>query len=280
MLATIALSIGVVVAGLGIGAFLSALQSKGGNGSARPTAVGSAPVVTPVPQPTRGPVVIATIVAHPTAAPTPVPTPRATPTSAPTPTVAPTVVATAVPSPSAAPVATSAPRPTATAVPATAAPLANATARAAQVAQATATPQPAATPRATVRPTPAPPPTLPAATPRAVSVQTPADAGPPAATSAAQNTVRRYLEALIAGNESAAYAALGRPTGDPSVQLSEEAFLDRASRITAIRTRSTDATGATIDVRIASSRGTYDATYHVTNGPGGPVIDQHDYIKV
>jgi hypothetical protein len=98
--------------------------------------------------------------------------------------------------------------------------------------------------------------------------------------SAAQNAVRGYLDALIAGNESAAYAALGKPVGDTSVQLSEEAFLDRASRITAIRTRRTDATGETIDVRIASPRGTYDATYHVTNGPNGPVIDQHDYIKV
>ncbi|HYZ15201.1 MAG TPA: hypothetical protein VE591_02325, partial [Candidatus Acidoferrum sp.] len=81
-------------------------------------------------------------------------------------------------------------------------------------------------------------------------------------------------------NESAAYAALGKATGDPSVQLSEEAFIDRSTRITSIRTRSTDATGQTIDAEIASSRGTYYATYHVSNGPTGPVIDQHDYIKV
>jgi hypothetical protein len=99
-------------------------------------------------------------------------------------------------------------------------------------------------------------------------------------TAAAQGTVRRYLDALIAGNESAAYAALGKTTGDPSVQLSEEAFIDRGTRITSIRTRSADATGETIDAEIASSRGTYYATYHVTNGPTGPVIDQHDYIKV
>ena len=39
------------------------------------------------------------------------------------------------------------------------------------------------------------------------------------------------------------------------------------------------AAGATIEVRLSSARGDYYATYHVTNGPGGPIIDQHDYIK-
>jgi hypothetical protein len=100
------------------------------------------------------------------------------------------------------------------------------------------------------------------------------------AVGAAQNTVRRYLASLIAGNESAAYAELGKAPGDPGAQLSEEAFIDRSARITSIRTTGTDATGTTIGVDIVSSRGTYYATYHVTNGPSGPVIDQHDYIKV
>jgi hypothetical protein len=96
----------------------------------------------------------------------------------------------------------------------------------------------------------------------------------------AQNTVRRYLADLIAGNENAAYAELGKAPGDPGASLSEEAFIDRGTRISSIRTTSSDANGATVEVELVSSRGTYYATYHVTNGPGGPVIDQHDYIKV
>jgi len=96
----------------------------------------------------------------------------------------------------------------------------------------------------------------------------------------AQGTVRRYLDALIAGNENAAYAALGAAPGDPGAHLSEEAFIDRGTRITSVRTRSLDANGATIDVEIASSHGSYFATYHVSNGAAGAVIDQHDYIRI
>jgi hypothetical protein len=271
LLPTIALGIGVIVAGLGIGAFFSAMQSKG---HPQPTTAtsGGAPVITPVPQPSRGPVVIATMVAHPTPTPAPAPTPTPEPsaTAAPTPTPRVTAKPSSPPRPSAPPAAVAA----ATAAPPSAAP------------QTVA-------PQATTAPTRVPPPTPPPArvTPAAVVV-TPRPATPsPAATivarvtpdgfnAVAQGTVRRYLDALIAGNENAAYAALGKAAGDPGAQLSEEAFIDRGARITSIRTRSTDATGETIDAEIASSRGTYYATYHVTNGPAGPIIDQHDYIKV
>jgi hypothetical protein len=92
--------------------------------------------------------------------------------------------------------------------------------------------------------------------------------------------VRRYLSDLIAGNENAALAELGKGPGEPGSSLSEEAFIDRGTRITSIRTTSTDANGATVEVELSSGRGSYYATYHVTNGPSGPVIDQHDYIKV
>ena len=95
----------------------------------------------------------------------------------------------------------------------------------------------------------------------------------------AQNTVRRYLADLIAGNEQAAYAELGKQPGDPNA-LSEEAFIDRGTRITSVRTMSSDVNSATVEVELQSARGSYVATYHVTNGPNGPVIDQHDYIKV
>ena len=90
--------------------------------------------------------------------------------------------------------------------------------------------------------------------------------------------MRRYLASLIAGNENGAYAELGKPPG--SGGLTEEAFIDRQTRITSIRTTSGDANGAVVEVELTSGRGSYFATYHVTNGPSGPVIDQHDYIKV
>ena len=132
------------------------------------------------------------------------------------------------------------------------------------------TPRPA-TPRPTVAPTPRP---TAAPTTRA----TPAPPTPLTFAGAAQNTVRRYLADLIAGNENAAYAELGKSPGEGG--LTEEAFIDRGTRITSIRTTHADASGATVEVELTSSRGTYYATYHVVNGPNGPVIDQHDYIKV
>ena len=90
--------------------------------------------------------------------------------------------------------------------------------------------------------------------------------------------MRRYLADLIAGNENAAYAELGKSPGEGG--LTEEAFIDRGTRITSVRTTHSDASGATVEVELTSSRGTYYATYHVVNGPNGAVIDQHDYIKV
>lgn len=92
--------------------------------------------------------------------------------------------------------------------------------------------------------------------------------------------MRRYVDALIAGNENAAYAALGASPGDPNARLSEEAFIDRGTRITSIRTTGINGNGATVEVEFSSSRGAYYGTYHVTTTPNGPVIDQHDYIKV
>ncbi len=146
------------------------------------------------------------------------------------------------------------------------------------------------TPRATATPRePAATPTPVVVTPRPVTPRpTPPPLAEPAATAVArapltfggvaQNTVRRYLDDLIAGNENGAYAQLGKSPGDAGA-LSEQAFIDRGTRILSMRTTSTDPTGATVEVRLSSARGAYDATYHVSNGPSGPVIDQHDYIK-
>ncbi len=263
---TIALGIGVVVAGLGIGAFLSALQHKETTKSTQTVSSAGAPLVTPVARSSRGPVAIATIVAHPTPTPRPTSAPSATPTPASTPrataSAKPRAVATGAPTKPAAPTvavtAPSAPTPPA-------APIA-----------APATPEP---PRRRTPPpvviTPAPAPVVITPAPKRIA-QAPAANG---MAGEAQATVRRYINALVNGNESAAYAALGASPGDPNARLSEEAFVDHGTRIVSLRTNASDPSGATVEVELSSTRGTYFATYHVRSGPNGPVIDQHDYIR-
>lgn len=92
--------------------------------------------------------------------------------------------------------------------------------------------------------------------------------------------VRRYLDDLIAGDETGAYAALGGTSSDRSLVLKEEAFLDKDARITSMRVSRGDTSGATVDAEITSGRGSYVATFHVIYGPNGSVINQHDYIKI
>ncbi|MDB5093713.1 MAG: hypothetical protein JWO85_1814 [Candidatus Eremiobacteraeota bacterium] len=260
MLPTIALGIGVVVAGLGIGAFLSALQNRGPSSTTIAASTPSSlPAVTPVARATRGPIAVATMVAHPTPTPTPNPTPAPTAT-------------TAIPAATATPRPTASPRALVAAATPTPPPLSTATPRPIETPAPRVTAPPTARP--TVRPTPRPtlPPTVPPTTVARVAQAAP--------TTQAEATVRRYLGALIAGNENAAYAALGASPGDSNAQLSEEAFIDRGTRITSMRTTSANQNGATVEVEMTSSRGSYFGTYHITNGPNGPVIDQHDYIKV
>jgi hypothetical protein len=88
--------------------------------------------------------------------------------------------------------------------------------------------------------------------------------------------VRRYIESLIAGDETTAYGALGGTSSSPNLDLKEEAFLSKDARITALRSSKSDATGATVDAEITSGSGSYVATFRVVNG----IITQHDYIKI
>jgi len=97
---------------------------------------------------------------------------------------------------------------------------------------------------------------------------------PPNPPDAATALVRRYIDDLIAGDESGAYAALGGTSSDRSLSLKEEAFLDKDAHITSIHVSRADASGATIDAEITSTRGSYVATFHVTSGPNGAIINQ------
>jgi outer membrane biosynthesis protein TonB len=232
------LVIGVIVAGLGIGALISAYQNRG---TPPPQLGAGIPPVTPVPQATPAP------------DQSPLGLPSATPSPTPSPTAAPSTAAVSTPSPSPAPTAAPTERPTP--VP---------------TERPTPVPTERPTPVPTERPTPAPAPTVrptdapPAATPT-----------PRAAAADATGTVRRYLDAIVAGNTTAASALLS-----PGGTVKEAAFLDDAARITSLRVTRTDATGTFVEADITAARGSYVATFHVTNAAGGGTIDQHDYIKV
>jgi hypothetical protein len=234
-----ALIIGVIVAGLGIGALVSAFQNRATLPELGATSI---PMVTPVPQPT-GPSPVVTLAPTPAPTPSPVPSVTASPSPAP------------LPSRSASPAPT--PTPTATAIP-SAAPVPSA-------APAGGTPAPAATLKPLVVVLPTAKPVLP---PPAVAVDP------------ALAVVRRYISDLIAGDETGAYAALGGTSSDRTLDLKEEAFLDKDARITSMRVSHADAAGSTVDAEITSGRGSYVATFHVTNGPQGSTINQHDYIKI
>jgi hypothetical protein len=83
--------------------------------------------------------------------------------------------------------------------------------------------------------------------------------------------VRRYLEAVIAGDTAGAAAMLA--TGGT---VKEAAVLDASSHITSVRITRTDGSGTFVEAEIGGGRGSYVTTFHLTGG----IIDQHDYIKV
>jgi hypothetical protein len=254
-LPTIAIGLGVVIAGLGIGALGGAFLQRGEQRpatDAQPVALATSTAAAPPPL-GRAPVAIATFIARPS------PTREATPE----PTVEPTPEPTSAPTPTAPP-ATPTPR---------------ASARPEAAVRAGATPQPvvavaptrAASPRALV--------TTPEPTAEATSEVTPAAPATSAAASSydehASAVVRRYVEALIRGDEKTAYAALGG-----SGTLSEQEFLDPSARIVSIKVTRIDASNASVGCEIASAKGQYYATYHVSAATSGPYITEHDYIKV
>jgi hypothetical protein len=251
-----AVAIGVIIAGLGIGALGSALMNR----NTTPTFPTSAPVVTPVPQPS--PVTPAPTLA-PTASPEPTPSPTAAPARTPKPRPVPTAAVSAAivasPSPqsaSAAPAVSPSASPTTHPAPVVPKPIATVVPAAAPTLAPTTHPAPAATVAAAA--------SAPPARPVAGSADT------------ALSVVRRYLDSLIAGDEAGAYNALGGTAGDRNLDLKEEAFLDKDAHITSMRASHSDATGATVDAEITTARGSYVATFRVANG----IIAQHDYIKI
>jgi hypothetical protein len=168
------------------------------------------------------------------------------------------------------------------------------------LAPASASPSPHATPRPA---SPAPSATPPAATPSPAPTAEPspratpsplvtavARAGAGASASPAADEVdssfgrdagalvRRYIGALVAGDEPAAAAALGEDASSPGLHIAEEEFIDRSSRITGLRTHTSGET-VTVETDIEAARGTYFARFLVARGASGLVIRDHDFIK-
>jgi hypothetical protein len=263
-LPTIAMGLGVVVAGLAIGALVAVFMQRGGGGPA-PVATPLVIVTsTPGTAFTPRPIAIATFEPPRTPRPSPSPTPTAPSTAEPTPSAPPS------------------PRPTQPKEAASAL-----AARPERVAQAVPVPLSSATPTMHAAPNP------PTSNPRAASVDTEPTSAPAAPTAAVAGTpgpqaetpstydehasavVRRYVDALIRGDEKTAYSALGG-----SGTLSEQAFLDSSARIVLLKVTRIDASNASVGCEIATAKGNYYGTYHVTAASSGPYISQHDYIKV
>lgn len=102
----------------------------------------------------------------------------------------------------------------------------------------------------------------------------PIDATPISLVDSAFGTVRAYLNALIAGDETTARALLVDHDGP----LKEEAILDKGATITSLRTP--DASRSfQVNVALTSNAGNYFLTFSLITQNGRLLIAQHDYIK-
>lgn len=91
--------------------------------------------------------------------------------------------------------------------------------------------------------------------------------------------VHGYLEALIAGDESTAGAALAGSPGEKGAGLSEEEFIDRGSRIKSIYAHQFGPDETKVECEIYGAGGLYYDTFVVTNNDRGILITAHDFIK-
>ena len=217
-------------------------------GGAISYAINREPAV-PAPSPTSQ-LAVATL---PLRSPAPLATPAKSPLSTPSASAlpSPTPLAAASPAPSLAPSPQATPEPA-----------------------ATASREPAPVPTLSLRPTLRPPvatlsPGVAAAAGDEIDSPLGRDAG---------GLVRRYLGALIAGDETTAATALGTEASSRGLHLAEEEFIDRSTRITGLRTH-TSGNSVTVETDIEATSGSYFERFLVERGPAGLVIREHDFIK-
>ena len=90
--------------------------------------------------------------------------------------------------------------------------------------------------------------------------------------------VRHYLNALMGGDEEAAYTDLG-VSPDSGRRLDEEQFIDTSTHIVSMRSSVLANGNAVVEVELESGKGLYYETYHVAQNSRGAVIADHDFIK-
>jgi hypothetical protein len=91
--------------------------------------------------------------------------------------------------------------------------------------------------------------------------------------------VRQYLAALERGDDAAAYAAFGEPSGASGVTFVEKRYVDQTTRIVRVSSSGTD-DAATVDVELETAGATYFAQYFLTrSAAGSAVIQRHSIAK-
>ncbi len=91
--------------------------------------------------------------------------------------------------------------------------------------------------------------------------------------------MRAYLNAIVRGDDGAAYAAFGAAPGASGIELIEKQYLDPTTHIERI-TATPTSQGATVDVDLNVSGKVYFAEYSLTrNAAGAAVIRTHTIVK-
>jgi hypothetical protein len=148
-------------------------------------------------------------------------------------------------------------------------------------ARPSATPSPKATPSAKPTPvrTPSPRPTL---APTQSPTQAPASPVSIATgfdIDIAQAVVRRYLDAILRGDNATARALLGASPTDATVPLPELAFINTTSKIGPLVGRRTGDASAAIDVQVTNGTQKYGIVYVVVQNAKGTLISGRDITR-
>ncbi|MEO6913732.1 MAG: hypothetical protein ABI182_06925 [Candidatus Baltobacteraceae bacterium] len=106
------------------------------------------------------------------------------------------------------------------------------------------------------------------------SAKPPTDAQAPLGSGTADQLVRRYLSALIHGDQAGAQSLLA--TGGAAT---EQSFIDSRSTISSVTPTKNDDGSYSVGAEIATSKGTYYVTFTVSQEPSGLVITDHYAIK-
>jgi hypothetical protein len=95
----------------------------------------------------------------------------------------------------------------------------------------------------------------------------------------AQAVVRRYLDAILRGDNATARALLGASPTDATVPLPELAFITTTSKIGPLVARRTGDVSAAIDVQVTNGTQKYGIVYVVVQSAKGTLISGRDITR-